>query len=174
LSGIQALGVACAFSGIVVMISRASLSVLTSLDIAPGDLIMLCAVVGWSLYAVFVHRRAYSPPPDILLFFIAAVGTVAMLPVYLAELILVGGFEVRAVYGLAMLYLAAFPTLLATYRWNNAIHTLGANRAAIFVNLIPVFGAGLAKLFLDERLYSWHFAGAALVFVGIALAARHR
>jgi drug/metabolite transporter (DMT)-like permease len=27
-------------------------------------------------------------------------------------------------------------------------------------------------IFLGERLYSWHFAGAALVFTGIALAAR--
>jgi len=174
LSPIQAIGVACAFAGIVVMISRADFGVLTSLDFAVGDLIMLCAVLGWSLYAVLVHRREYAPPADILLFFIAAVGAVVMLPFYVAEFILVGGFELKPAYGVAMLYLAVFPTLLATYCWNRAIHTLGANRAAIFVNLIPVFGAGLAMLFLGERLYSWHFAGAALVFVGIALAARRR
>jgi drug/metabolite transporter (DMT)-like permease len=172
LNMIQAAGVGCAFAGILVMISRASLGVLAELDVAPGDLIMLCAVLGWSLYAVFVHRRDYSPPPDILLFFIAAVGAIVMLPFYLFELFTVGGFEPRAIYGVAMLYLAAFPTLLATYCWNHAIHTLGANRAAIFINLIPVFGAGLAMIFLGERLYSWHFAGAALVFTGIALAAR--
>jgi drug/metabolite transporter (DMT)-like permease len=172
LSIIQAIGIACAFAGIVIMMSRADLSVLTSLDFASGDLIMLCAVLGWSLYAVFVHRREYSPPPDILIFFIAAVGAVVMLPPYLAEVLIVGGFEPRAAYGGAMLYLAAFPTLLATFCWNHAIHTLGANRAAIFINLIPVFGAGFAMLFLGERLYSWHFAGAAFVFAGIALAAR--
>lgn len=168
----QAVGVACAFAGIVVMISRADLGVLTSFDFAIGDLIMLCAVLGWSLYAVLVHRREYAPPPDILLFFIAAVGAVVMLPFYIAEFILVGGFEPRPAYGAAMLYLAVFPTLLATYCWNRAIHSLGPNRAAIFINLIPVFGAGLAMMFLDERLYSWHFAGAGLVFLGIALAAR--
>ncbi|MGD2167849.1 MAG: DMT family transporter [Gammaproteobacteria bacterium] len=174
LSRLQALGVACAFSGIVIMISRADPAVLTSLDIAVGDLIMLCAVIGWSLYAVFVHRREYSPAPDILLFFIAVVGAIVMLPFYALEAFLAGGFEPRLVYGLAMVYLAVFPTLLATHCWNNAIHTLGANRAAIFVNLIPVFGACLAMLFLGERLFAYHFAGAVLVFTGIALAARHR
>ena len=171
---IQAVGVAFAFAGILVMIGRADLGVLASLDINIGDLIMLCAVIGWSLYAVFVHRRSYSPPPDILLFYIALVGTVVMLPIWLLELVLAGGFEPRATYGLAMLYLAVFPTLLATYCWNHAIHAIGANRAAIFINLIPVFGACFAMLFLGERLYAWHFAGAALVFVGIALAARRR
>lgn len=174
LARIQALGVACAFAGIVVMIARADLAVLMSLDINIGDLIMLCAVINWSLYAVFVHRREYSPAPDILLFYIALVGTIVMLPFYLVELTLVGGFEPRALYGLAMLYLAVFPTLLATFCWNHAIHALGANRAAIFINLIPVFGACLAMVFLGERLYVWHFAGAALVFIGIALATRRR
>ena len=87
---------------------------------------------------------------------------------------MVGGFEPRAVYGLAMIYLAAFPTLLATWFWNQAIHTLGANRAAIFINLIPVFGACFAMFFLGERLYVYHLGGALLVFIGIALATRHR
>lgn len=172
LKPIQALGVACAFGGIVAMISRADLSVLASLDIAVGDLIMLCAVIGWSLYAVFVHRREYRPSPDILLFFIAVVGTICMLPFYAAEVYFVGGFEPRAVYGLAMIYLAAFPTLLATHFWNQAIHSLGANRAAVFINLIPVSGVFLAVIFLGERLFTYHFVGAALVFIGIALAAR--
>ena len=174
LAPIQAVGIACAFAGILVMITRADFAVVTSLQINVGDLIMLCAVIGWSLYAVFVHRREYAPAPDMLLFFIALVGTVGMFPFYIVEFLLVGGFEPRAVFGLAMLYLAVFPTLLATFCWNHAIGAIGANRAAIFINLIPVFGACLAMIFLGERLYVWHFAGAALVFVGIALATRRR
>ena len=172
LKPIQAFGVALAFSGIVTMISRADLAVLAAFDIAIGDLIMLSAVIGWSLYAVFVHRREYKPAADILLFFIAVVGVLSMLPFYLAELYFVGGFKPRAVYGLAMIYLAVFPTLLATFFWNQALHTLGANRAAIFTNLIPVFGACLAVIFLGERLFAWHYAGAVLVFVGIMFAVR--
>lgn len=172
LRGRQGLGVACAFIGILIMISRADWHVLLGLDINIGDLIMLSAVIGWSLYAVFVHRREYSPSPDVLLFLIAVIGTIVLFPIVMAEHMVVGGFEPRPEYFTAMVYLALFPTLLATYFWNLAIGTLGPNRAAIFVNLIPLFGAIFARFFLDEELYVYHVIGAVFVFAGIYLAAR--
>ncbi len=168
----QGIGVACAFFGIMVMICRADWAVIRSLDINIGDLIMLSAVVGWSFYAVFVHRRKYTPRPEILLFLISIVGTVILLPMYLVEASIVGGFELQPSYAAAMIYLAVFPTLLATHFWNQAIHSLGANQAAIFINLIPIFGAVLAMVFLGERLFSYHLIGAAFVFVGIFFAVR--
>lgn len=174
LTTIQALGVACAFAGIIVMITRADMSVLASMDIAVGDLIMMGAVLGWSLYSVFLRRSKYVPRGDILLFVIAAVGSIVVFPMYLVEFIFVGGFELTPLIGVAILYLTLFPTLLATYSWNRSIHTLGVNRAAIFINLIPVFGAGFARFFLDEQLYLYHVAGAILVFFGIVLSTRHR
>jgi drug/metabolite transporter (DMT)-like permease len=172
LRGRQGLGIACAFVGILVMICRADWRVLVGLDINIGDLIMLSAVIGWSLYAVFVHRREYAPSPDVLLFLIALVGTIVLLPIVLVEHAIVGGFEPRPEYLTAMVYLALFPTLLATYFWNLAIGSLGPNRAAIFINLIPLFGAIFARFFLDEALYPYHIIGAVFVFVGIYLAAR--
>lgn len=174
LTTIQALGVACAFAGIVVMITRADVSVLASMDIAVGDIIMLGAVLGWSLYSVFLRRSKYVPSGDILLFVIGTVGTIVIFPIFLVELFFVGGYEMRPVFAVAILYLVLFPTLLATYSWNRSIHTLGVNRASIFINLIPVFGAGLAGFFLGEQLYLYHVAGAILVFFGIVLSTRHR
>jgi len=172
LRGRQGLGIACAFVGILIMICRADWRVLLGLDINVGDLIMLSAVIGWSLYAVFVHRRDYVPPPEVLLFLIAVVGTITLLPFLLVEHAVVGGFELRPQYLTAMVYLALFPTLLATYFWNHAIGALGPNRAAIFINLIPLFGAVFARVFLDEQLFAYHVLGAVFVFVGIYLAAK--
>jgi len=42
----------------------------------------------------------------------------------------------------------------------------------LFVHLMPVFGALLSVIFLGERLYAYHFAGAALIFGGIWLTTR--
>jgi drug/metabolite transporter (DMT)-like permease len=72
----------------------------------------------------------------------------------------------------AMVYLALFPTLLAVFTWNLALRSIGPNRAAIFVNLIPISGAALAMIFLGERLYFYHWLGAAIVFTGIYFAVR--
>lgn len=170
----QGLGIGCAFVGVTVMVFRADVGALLGLDINVGDLIMLAAVVGWSVYAIQLHRRDYLPSGDILLFLIGATGSVVLLPLYLLELRFVGGFSATPPVLGAILYLAVFPTLLATLLWNAALKTLGANRAAIFINLIPVSGATLAMLFLGERLFAYHLLGAALVFTGIVLAARHR
>lgn len=172
LTGRQGIGVGLAFCGIVAMISRADWSVLATLDINVGDLIMLGAVVGWSLYAVHLHRRDDAPSGEMLLFVIAVVGTLVLGPMYLIEAAIVGPFELRPAYLTAMVYLALFPTLLATYCWNLAIGALGANRAAVFINLIPVFGALFAMIFLGESLYAYHVLGAALVFLGILFATR--
>ena len=170
----QRLGIACAFAGIVVMIARADLDVLLGLELNVGDLIMLLAVLGWSTYAVLLPRRGYSPDGVVLMFLIALTGTILLLPAYLIEASYVGSFRFTGEVVGAMLYLAIFPTLLATFGWNVAIRAVGANRTAVFVNLIPVSGAALAMIFLGERLYGYHVLGAAFVFAGIYLALRRR
>ena len=40
------------------------------------------------------------------------------------------------------------------------------------MHLMPLFGAILSVIFLDERLYAYHYAGAALIFTGIWLTTR--
>lgn len=168
----QRFGIGAAFLGILVMICRADLGVLLSLDINIGDPIMLMAVVGWSLYAVSLHRHQRLPSSDVLLFLISVTGTLLLLPMYLVEAYVTGPFELGGkVFG-AMIYLALFPTLLATYFWNLCLKSIGANRAAIFINLIPIFGASFAMIFLGERLFTYHFIGAAMVFAGIYLSVR--
>jgi drug/metabolite transporter (DMT)-like permease len=168
----QKIGIGCAFLGILIMICRADIAVLRTLEINIGDLIMLMAVVGWSIYAVQLHRRSYLPSNDVLLFVIALTGSAMLLPLYVAEAVIVGPFELSWGIAAAMLYLAVFPTLLAVFTWNLAIRSLGPNRSAIFVNLIPVSGAALAMLVLGERLFLYHLLGAIFVFSGIYLAVR--
>jgi drug/metabolite transporter (DMT)-like permease len=44
----------------------------------------------------------------------------------------------------------------------------------VFVNLIPVFAALLAVVFLGERIAGYHLVAAALVFAGVVLINRER
>jgi drug/metabolite transporter (DMT)-like permease len=156
------------------MIARADIDVLLGLKLNVGDLIMLLAVLGWSTYAVLLPRREYTPDGLTLMFVIALTGTVLLTPAYLIEAAYVEPFAIEGDVLAAMLYLAVFPTLLATTAWNSAIRAVGPNRTAIFVNLIPVAGVAMATLFLGERLHVYHLIGAAFVLVGIWLAARRR
>jgi drug/metabolite transporter (DMT)-like permease len=54
------------------------------------------------------------------------------------------------------------------------VREVGPNPAGVMLNLMPVFSAGLAILFLGERLAAYHWLGAVLVLAGILLAGRRR
>lgn len=170
----QGIGIGLAFVGIVAMISRADLAVLLAFEINVGDLIMLLAVVAWACYAVQLHASKHLPDSDIVLFLIAVTGTVVLLPLAVIEAFVGASFELSAEVASAVAYLAIFPTILAIYFWSQSVRALGANRTAIFINLIPVFGVVFASVFLGERLFSYHLVGAALVFSGILLGMRRQ
>jgi drug/metabolite transporter (DMT)-like permease len=52
------------------------------------------------------------------------------------------------------------------------VDLIGANRAGMFTNLIPIFGTSLAILILHEPLETFHIAALVLVVAGIWLAER--
>ena len=173
LSRIQVLGVVSAFAGILVMVFQASFGAVLHLSINSGDLIMFAAVCFWSCYAVALHGGTALPSLAVLLFLISASGAVAVLPFYVAEALSGRQFIVSLQSVSAAIYLSLGATLIAVYFWSAAIRSVGANRAAVFLNLIPVFGAALAVGFLGERLFAYHLVGAGLVVIGIFLAVRH-
>jgi len=170
----QVVGIVCAFVGILVMVFRGDLAMLLHVNVNWGDLIMLAAIVCWAFYAVGLHRAVKLPSGDLLLFVTSVTGVVCLAPLYAAEALLWRGFEFSSGALGGIVYLAVASTVVAVYLWNLSIRSVGASRAGMFVNLIPVFGAVFAMLFLGERLYLFHVAGALLVFVGIVMAVRPR
>jgi drug/metabolite transporter (DMT)-like permease len=53
--------------------------------------------------------------------------------------------------------------------WNRGVESIGANRAGLFINLIPVFASILAIIWLDESLKAFHLSGMMLIFSGMIL-----
>jgi drug/metabolite transporter (DMT)-like permease len=54
------------------------------------------------------------------------------------------------------------------------VELVGANRAGLFIHLMPVFGTLMAIVFLGESLVWHHAVGITLIAAGIALAVRGR
>jgi drug/metabolite transporter (DMT)-like permease len=76
------------------------------------------------------------------------------------------------VTALSLIYVCIFPSLLGYLFLNRGIELIGANRAAPFMHLVPVFGSVLAIALLGERLQLFHVVGYMLVLAGITLATR--
>ena len=67
---------------------------------------------------------------------------------------------------------SVFPSLLGYLFLNRGIELVGANRAAPFIHLVPVFGSVLAIALLGEQLHLFHAVGYLLVLAGITLATK--
>jgi drug/metabolite transporter (DMT)-like permease len=72
--------------------------------------------------------------------------------------------------GLIVLYVALFPSLLCQMFYIRGIELIGPGRASTFYNLVPVFGALLSTIILDEPFAAYHVLALVLVLGGIAVA----
>jgi drug/metabolite transporter (DMT)-like permease len=167
----QALGISISLSGVVVIISRGRLAVLTGIGVNRGDLWFLIALAIYGLYTALLRKR---PPMHPLSFVAVTMGLGALLLVPAMALELAGGrtVELDAASLASFAYVAIFPSLLGYLFLNRGIELIGANRAAPFMHLVPVFGSAMAVVWLGESFEPYHAVGYALVFAGITIAAR--
>lgn len=168
-------GMALAAVGLLVLIAQGQWSRLASLTFNHGDLIMLLAVVDWTLYTLLLRRWAgyLQPiPPLALLGMLITLGVPLILPFYLYELSQGASFALTTSNFAAIAYTAVFASLVAYLAWNHGIKVIGAAKAALTNYLMPVFTAVLGWILLNEGLQAYHWAGATLIFSGLLLATR--
>jgi drug/metabolite transporter (DMT)-like permease len=165
----QAAGIAVSLAGVAIIILKGDIGAIARFAWLPGDLWMLVAVVAWSLYSVVIRKRPADLPSLTLLFAIVILGLVLLTPAYAWEAAVKGGFRPTPPALLAIGYVGVFASVIAFICWNEGVARVGAARAGLFIHLMPVFAAGLAMVFLGERLYGYHAVGVALVAAGLAL-----
>ena len=56
----------------------------------------------------------------------------------------------------------------------SGIAIIGANRAGVFLHLMPIFGALMAMIIFDEKFMFYHFMGAIFIIAGITLSNKNK
>ncbi len=165
----QVAGSVVAFAGIVVIAVKGSLAVLLGLDLGVGDLIVIAAAVVFSSYGVLLKRARFSLERLPLLVILMSGGALSTLPFFLFELW--NGEHSNLGWGgyLALAYAAIPGGALMYLLYNWSIDILGASRAQGLLYSQMIFTAVLAWLILGEAIEWYHFAGAALIIVGVIL-----
>nr|WP_245399760.1 DMT family transporter [Atopomonas sediminilitoris] len=164
------LGTLVALLGLLWLISAGSWQRLWALQFNQGDVLMLLAVLDWGLYSVLLkrwaaHLQGFSPM--LLLAALVLIGAPPLLPLYWWEWQQVGGFALTVGNLAGIAYTAVFASLLAYFGWNQGVRVLGANTAAVFNYLMPVFTAVLAVWLLDEQVTWAHACGGGLILFGL-------
>ncbi len=166
----QATGIGLSLLGAVFLITRGDAAAVRALDFNRGDLWMLAAVPNWALYSVLLRRRPAAVQPMVLLTVTIAAGLAFLTPVLILELVRGPDFRLGKETVAGIVYVALFASVIAYICWNRGVSVVGANRAGLFMHLVPAFSALLAIALLGESLLLHHALGIGLMIVGIYLA----
>jgi drug/metabolite transporter (DMT)-like permease len=171
---LQLAGVGLTIVGVALTATHGDLARILALDINFGDLLVLLACLAYAVYSIGLRWR---PQTDWRSFLVAT-----FIGAALASL----GFAATAGGGLALLgrnvqqitplgwgivaYTLVLPSIVSQMFYVRGVEMIGANRASLFINLIPLFGALGTVLILGERLEGFHLAAGTLIIIGIVLA----
>jgi drug/metabolite transporter (DMT)-like permease len=173
-------GVALAFAGTLLIITKGKLETLTQFQLSLGNLWSLIAAIAFAWFSIRVRdwSRTIASLPLMVVTGWAGL-LVVMTPAYLIWVAIGGpwfvwndadmGFALAAVS-----YMGLAPTMLGNLFYLYGLAVVGAARAAAFLYLSPLFSAGLSILWLGERLAWYHLAGIAAIFAGLLISGKSR
>ena len=165
----QLSGLFISILGILVIITRLDINILLSLDFNRGDLFMLGGVIAWGVYSAFLKKRTFEVSLLALIQIFCSLGLLILFPTFLYELIQGKTLVVNEDFFYILLYVAIFPSIGSYYCWAGAVSIIGANRAGIFLSLIPLFSTIFAIMFFNEKFLFFHFIGSILIIIGLFL-----
>jgi drug/metabolite transporter (DMT)-like permease len=166
---LEAIGVIVSLCGVMTIVARGDLNVLTHLNLNLGDAWMLGAVLIWAVYTVGLAWRPAGVHPMLMLAAMTLVGLAALFPAYLWEISQGRQINVNLGSLASLAYIGIFPSFLGYIFYNRGVGEVGANKGSLFIHLMPVFGTLLSVIFLHEIPFWYHYLGIALIFAGIWL-----
>jgi drug/metabolite transporter (DMT)-like permease len=167
----QAIGVLLSMTGVLVILLHGDLTTLSNIEFNKGDLIFIVALVIFGLYSVLTLKRPAIHGLSFVAFTFGC-GAACLIPFWVWELVSRPVMTLDANNLAALFYVAVFPSTLAYLCFNRGVQLIGANRAAPFFHVVPVFGSVMAIAFLGERPQLFHVIGFALVLAGVYAASR--
>ena len=166
---LQIVGVALTIIGVALTASHGDLGQLLKLQLNFGDAIMLVAVLCYSLYSVGLRLKPAIRWQSLML----ALSIAALLisaPFFIWEIV-AGRVIAPDARGWALaLYTALGASVISQVLYIKGNELIGANRAGLFINLVPIFGTLLSVLIVGEQFQLYQAFALALVLGGIALA----
>ena len=165
----QIIGVGLSLIGVIFIITKADLNLIKNLDFNKGDLSMIVAMFAWAVYSALLKKKKYEISQLALLQVVIILGLIFLIPIYFIEMNLGHIIVLGPPFYLTLSYVVIFPGLLAFFFWIKGISIIGANRAGVFLHLMPIFGAIMAMIIFDEKFMYYHLLGAIFILAGITL-----
>jgi drug/metabolite transporter (DMT)-like permease len=179
---LQYVGAALSLAGVGLVLSRGAPGSLLQIELVEGDLLILLAIIGWSLYSWMLARPPQHmvgearPAWDWAGFLVAqcvfglgwAVASAGVGDLIATPVPIQWSWQLM----LAIVFMAVGPSVIAYRLWALAVQEAGPTMAAAFYNLTPLFAALLSAAMIGEWPQSYHGLAFALIVAGIMVSSR--
>ncbi len=165
-------GVAVALGGVAIVISHGDVARLIHDGIGAGDALMLGGALLMVVYTLVGRAMVRGPgalSPLATTAYAAALGLLPLAALAVRELMQAPALELDWGEVAVIAYLGLPGTALAYVWFYEGVKEMGAARASVFGNLVPVFGVALAGLLLGEPLLASMVAGGLVTLAGVSL-----
>ena len=167
---IQLLGISIAFIGAIYLIVKGNITDLANLQFNKGDILIFIANIFFALHHVWVKKFAghFSSINFTMLTGVCClVGFTFLLPFTGMENIMTHSTK----FWLAALGIGCLGTAFAYFLWQKGVHIVGADKAGIYMNVVPL-SAAVLTFFFNENLYFYHLIGGLLIITGLLITRR--
>ncbi len=153
-------------TGLILLIGKGEPALLLAHGIGYGDGLMLLATLAYAGYGVLLRKWPMPIPTWQMLY----------VQIWIAVLLLLPGFwlapasPITAANLPLVLYAGIAASIVSAFLWMEGVGNLGAARATMYMNLMPLFTALIAVLLLSETLHGYHLLGGGIALAGVLLA----
>ena len=165
----QILGLIISVLGILSIITKLDIEIFLSLNFNKGDIIMIGGVISWGIYSTLLKKKKFTLPLLTLVHVICTFGLICVFPQFIYEYSQGQIIKIDNNLIYTLIFLALFPSIGSYYCWAGAVSIIGANRAGIFLSLIPLFSTIMAIILFNGQFNFYHSLGAFLIVVGLFL-----
>ncbi|MDO9537154.1 MAG: DMT family transporter [Thermoplasmata archaeon] len=166
----KGIGIIIVAAGVIVLITKGTLSTLLHITFAIGDVWMLLAAIIFAIYSILLKRKPEQLSIWALQLSTFILGLIFLFPFFVWEYVTAPPVEFDAKTVSSILYVGIFASLSAFVLWNKAIVAVGPSKAGMIYYTLPLFSGLLAYLFLREAISIIHFYSALLIVSGILTA----
>lgn len=161
------IGLAISFGGVLLVVLASDGKLVGNIR---GIMLMFLAVFGAVGYTIIAKKLIHTYNGIIITAWQSTFGAAMVLPFFLiVDLPSLQIDMIRSESLWAILYLGVFGSSICFILFIIAIRELGASRANVFANLVPVVAAIMSFFVLDERMPAMKITGITVVLAGLLL-----
>ncbi|MBD3170968.1 EamA family transporter [Candidatus Bathyarchaeota archaeon] len=158
-----------ALTGVLLTITGGDKYVLLNLSFNKGDLIMVLAMISFSIYGVYSKKATGKYSPLLVTAYVFLFGLIQITPLMLMENVLGSVFSYSLEAWIAVFFMALFSSILGYLIQQVTISKIGVNKTSLFINLVPLFVLIFSYLILGDPVTYINLVSAGIIITAVVL-----